>query len=81
MDFHRLLLLSLQVSKFNTPKLIPQLIVLQHFNEYTRPHIIGIYRLLILDGHDSYVSLSFIQACEEVNIIPLYLSSHTTHVL
>ncbi|KAF2181405.1 CENP-B protein, partial [Zopfia rhizophila CBS 207.26] len=52
---------------------------LQHFNEYIRPHIIGIYCLLILDSHNSHVSLGFVQACKE--IIPLCLPSHTTHVL
>ncbi|KAF2178998.1 DDE-domain-containing protein, partial [Zopfia rhizophila CBS 207.26] len=54
---------------------------LQHFDEYTRPHTVGIYRLLILDGHDSHVSLNFVQACEEAKIVPLYLPPHCTHIL
>ena len=39
------------------------------------------YRLLILDGHTSHVSLEFIQYCTDHKIIALCLPPHSTHVL
>jgi hypothetical protein len=54
---------------------------LKHFDQYTRPQTQGKYRLLILDGHTSHVSLPFIQYCEQHNIIPLCLPPHSTHIL
>jgi hypothetical protein len=54
---------------------------LEHFHYHTERRRISLYRLLILDGHDSHVSLSFIQKCEEYNIIPLRLPPHSTHLL
>jgi hypothetical protein len=38
-------------------------------------------QLLILDGHTSHVSLSFIEYCEQQYIIPLCLPPHSTHIL
>lgn len=54
---------------------------LEHFYEHAERRRISLYRLLILDGHDSHVSLSFRQRCEEHNIIPLRLPPHSTHLL
>lgn len=54
---------------------------LKHFNLYTKPQTRGKYRLLILDGHTSHVSLPFIEYCEQQHIIPLYLPPHSTHIL
>jgi len=53
----------------------------KHFNHYTKPQTRGKYRPLILDGHTSHVSLSFIKYCEQYCIIPLYLPPHSTHIL
>jgi hypothetical protein len=54
---------------------------LQHFDIYTKTQLQGKYRLLILDGHTSHVSLPFIEYCEQQNIIPLCLPPHSTHIL
>ena len=51
------------------------------FDQYPSSQIKGKYRLLILDGHTSHVSLPFIEYCEEHNIIPLCLPPHSTHIL
>ena len=48
---------------------------LKHFDQYTSSQTKGKYRLLILDGHSSHVSLPFIEYCEEHNIIPLSAAS------
>lgn len=54
---------------------------LEHFNKYTQPQTVGEYRLLILDGHSSHVSLQFIEYCEQHKILPLCLPPHSTHIL
>lgn len=54
---------------------------LSHFNSYTKPRLQGIYRILILDGHESHVSLPFIEYCEAHKIVPLCLPPHSTHIL
>jgi DDE superfamily endonuclease len=54
---------------------------LSHFDSYTKPRLQGIYRLLILDGHESHVSLQFVEYCEAHKIVPLCLPPHSTHIL
>ena len=54
---------------------------LKHFNDYTAPHTVGKHRLLILDGHASYVSPAFVELCANNSIIPLCLPPHSAHVL
>ena len=54
---------------------------LKHFDTYTKPQIRGTYRILVLDGHNSHVSLDFVQYCESNQIIPLCLPPHSTHIL
>lgn len=54
---------------------------IRHFGEYTAPRTAGKYRLLILDGHSSHVSLRFVEYCDQHKIIPLCLPPHWTHVL
>jgi hypothetical protein len=39
------------------------------------------YRLLLWDGHSSYISSEAIKFCLDHKIIALYLPSHTTHLL
>jgi len=53
---------------------------IKYFDSYTRPRTVGTYRLLVLDGHSSHVSLDFVQYCEDTKIIPLCLP-HSTHIL
>ncbi|KAF2185006.1 DDE-domain-containing protein [Zopfia rhizophila CBS 207.26] len=53
---------------------------IRHFDQYTRSRTAGNYRLLILDGHNSHISIEFVQFCEEAKILPLCLP-HSTHAL
>jgi hypothetical protein len=52
---------------------------LKHFHRHARP--IGVYRLLILDGHGSYATFRFKELAHEYKIILLYLPAHITHRL
>jgi DDE superfamily endonuclease len=52
---------------------------LKHFHRHARP--IGVYRLLILNGHDSYATFRFKELAHKYKIILLYLPAHTTHRL
>jgi hypothetical protein len=51
----------------------------KHFHKHVKP--IGIYRLLVLDGHGSYITFEFKVLANEYKIILLYLPAHTTHRL
>ena len=42
---------------------------------------LGGRRLLLIDGHESHVSVDFIEFCWAVDIVPLCLPPHTTHYL
>jgi hypothetical protein len=50
-----------------------------HFHKHARPT--GVYRLLLLDGHGSYVTFRFKALANNYKIILLYLPAHTTHRL
>jgi hypothetical protein len=54
---------------------------IKHFDKHTKMRTKGKYRLLILDGHTSHVSLPFVQYCEANNIVPLCFPPHSTHIL
>jgi len=54
---------------------------IQHFDKYTKERAIGQYRLLILDGHESHISVQFQQYCKEHNIITLCMPPHSSHLL
>jgi len=54
---------------------------LKAFNQHTLPQLQELHQLLLLDGHESHVSISFIEYCQSHNIIALCLSSHVTHLL
>jgi len=51
------------------------------FNKYTKNWTVDQYRLLILDGHSSYVTPEFNQYCLNQLIIVLYMSLHSSHLL
>ena len=52
------------------------------FEPNTAPRTIrGRYRLLILDGHSSHATAEFDRFCMERRIIPLYMPSHSSHIL
>jgi hypothetical protein len=40
-----------------------------------------VYRLLIVDDHESHNSQRFHRYCEEQNIVVLYMPSHSSHLL
>lgn len=44
-------------------------------------HTIGRYHLLILDSHGSHVGAELDYFCKNHPIIPLYMSSHSSHCL
>jgi hypothetical protein len=52
---------------------------LKHFHRHARP--IGVFRLLILDGHSSHAIFRFKELAHEYKIILLYLPAHITHRL
>lgn len=54
---------------------------IQHFDKHTKPRTVGVYRLLILDGHDSHHSTDFEIYCRENNIITLCMPPHSSHIL
>ena len=54
---------------------------IQHFDRYTNNCTIGTYRLLILDGHESYLSAQFQHYCTEQKIIILRMPPHSSHIL
>ncbi|KFZ22952.1 hypothetical protein V502_02568 [Pseudogymnoascus sp. VKM F-4520 (FW-2644)] len=53
----------------------------KHFNQYTRLQTIGVYRLLILDGHESHYSIAFEEYCKNNSIITLCMPLHSSHLL
>jgi DDE superfamily endonuclease len=54
---------------------------IKHFDKHTRDQAVGVYRLLILDGHGSHSTPEFQTFCEEKKIIVLYMPPHTSHLL
>lgn len=53
---------------------------IKHFNEHTLVRRVGAWRMLILDGHESHLSVEFEAYCAENNIITLCLPSHSSHL-
>jgi hypothetical protein len=54
---------------------------LDHFEEHSKKHTVGGYRLLIIDGHESHCSAEFQDRCKEKNIILLCMPAHSSHLL
>jgi hypothetical protein len=54
---------------------------LKHFHEHTKKKVVGSYRLLIIDGHESHDSLEFQHYCKEKRIITLCMPPHSSHLL
>jgi hypothetical protein len=53
---------------------------LKHFEEHSRDQMVGAWRLLILDGHESHCSVEFENFCEENMIKCFYLPPHSSHI-
>jgi DDE superfamily endonuclease len=54
---------------------------IKHFDYHTARRTKGIYRLLILDGHESHHSTEFELYCKSHNIITLCMPPHSSHLL
>jgi hypothetical protein len=59
----------------------PGLKWLKHSETYTKAHTVAVYRLLIVDGHDSHNIRRFHENCEEQKIIVLCIPPHSSHLL
>jgi hypothetical protein len=57
------------------------LVWLKHFNRHTSKRSNGAYRILILDGHESHLSVAFEDFCKENKIITLCMPPHASHLL
>lgn len=53
---------------------------IRHFDKYTAPRARALYRMLVLDGHESHQSVEFNAFCKERNIIPICLPPHSSHL-
>lgn len=54
---------------------------IHHFEEFTAPQKLGVYRLLVLDGHESHHSDKFEEYYKAYNIITLYMPLHSFYIL
>ena len=54
---------------------------IRHFENFTAPRKLGVYRLLVLDGHKSHHSDEFEEYCKEHNIVTLCMPPHSSHLL
>ena len=54
---------------------------LKHFDRQTRTKTKGVYRLLILDGHESHSSAEFREYARTNQIITLCMPPHSSHLL
>ncbi|EFQ90857.1 hypothetical protein PTT_12453 [Pyrenophora teres f. teres 0-1] len=54
---------------------------LKYFDEHTKRRVVGAYRLLVIDGHESHDSLEFQQYCKENKIITICMPPHSSHLL
>jgi hypothetical protein len=53
---------------------------IKHFDKHTEAQRQGVYRMIILDGHESHISAEFNKFCKEKNIVTLCLPSHSSHL-
>ena len=54
---------------------------LKHFDKHTKDRKVGVYRLLILDGHESHLNQDFKDYCLENKIITVCMPAHSSHIL
>jgi FtsZ-binding cell division protein ZapB len=53
---------------------------LEHFDRHTKARQQGIWRMLVLDGHESHINADFDQICKAKKIIPVCLPAHSSHL-
>jgi hypothetical protein len=54
---------------------------LKHFDRSIAKRSVSLYRLLILNGHESHHSIDFERYCKENKIITLFMPAHASHLL
>jgi hypothetical protein len=54
---------------------------LKHFDRSTTKRSVSLYRLLVLDGHESHHSVDFERYCQDHKIITLCMPAHASHLL
>ena len=54
---------------------------IKHFDHYSQRHQWDAWRLLVMNGYESYHTREFLFYCENHKIIPFNLPLHTTHLL
>ena len=57
------------------------LLWLKHFDKHTASRTTRVYRLLIIDGHNSHATPEFDQYCTQNKIISLCMPTHSSHLL
>lgn len=53
---------------------------IKHFHQHTNKRRQGVWRMLVLDGHESHLSDAFETYCQQNNIITLCLPPHSSHI-
>jgi hypothetical protein len=53
---------------------------LDFFHLHTGKRSKGAYRMLVMDGHDTHVSDDFLAKCKVMNIIPVCMPAHSSHL-
>jgi hypothetical protein len=54
---------------------------LKHFDAHTKTRQVGVYRLLILDGHESHLNQHFKDYCLKHKILTLCMPPYSSHIL
>jgi hypothetical protein len=54
---------------------------LKYFNVHIKTRQVGVYQLLILDSHESYLNQDFKDYCFEQKILTLCMLPHLSHIL
>ncbi|KAF3910067.1 hypothetical protein ABW20_dc0102818 [Dactylellina cionopaga] len=54
---------------------------IKHFNRHTASRTKGVYRMLVIDGHESHISAEFETFCKDRKIIKISLPAHASHLL
>jgi hypothetical protein len=55
--------------------------LINHFIPHTNSRVMGIYRMLVLDGHGSHLTAEFDRTCTKNHIIPICMPPHSSHLL
>ena len=54
---------------------------IQYFNRYTKSRSTGVHRMLIINGHESYISVEFNEYYKVNNIITISMPVYSSHIL